>query len=182
MVCKRCLHVVRQLLTEAGLQIVSIDLGIAHLISAPTVEQYKVLKPLLEKFGFELIDDPKAVLVEKTKIIILDYVRTDMYPRNHKLSLLLNSALCISYGHLSTLFHTHVGVTIEQFVKLQRVEFAKELLQYGDLTLAEISDRVGYKSQQYLATQFKGVTGLTPNQYRTHTKQRTSLDKVGIKP
>jgi len=71
------------------------------------------------------------------------------------------------------------NVTIEHFVILQRIERAKELLKYGELTLSEIAVELGYRSVQHLSNQFKSVTGLTPTQFkRIAVNTRTPLDRV----
>lgn len=179
MVCDRCRYIVSQLIFDSGLQPVSVDMGSVLLKEAPTEEQFGQLTEKLERFGFEIVDDRRARMIEQAKRIIIKHVRADRTVEQRKLSIVLTSELPMSYGHLTTIFHEVVGITIEQFVILQRTERVKELLQYGELSLAEIADQLGYSSQQYLSTQFKSVTGLTPNQYRTRLLQRSSLDKVG---
>jgi len=83
------------------------------------------------------------------------------------------------YHGLSSLFSSVEGVTIEHYLILQRIERAKELLRYGELTLSEISYRLGYKSVQYLSNQFKNVTGMTPSQFKSlKSGLRKTIDDV----
>ena len=50
---------------------------------------------------------------------------------------------------------------------------------YGELTLAEIADCLGYSSAAYLSAQFKQVTGLTPSYFKAKGKQRRRpLDEI----
>ena len=61
----------------------------------------------------------------------------------------------------------------------QKIERAKELLDYGELSLGEIADRLDYSSTAHLSAQFKALTGLTPRQYRQQKSlPRIPLDKV----
>ena len=56
---------------------------------------------------------------------------------------------------------------------------AKELLDYGELTLNEIADRLNYSSTAHLSAQFKAQTGCTPRQYRQQKERaRIPLDKI----
>jgi len=65
---------------------------------------------------------------------------------------------------------------------LQKIERTKELLAYDELTLTEISYRLGYSSVAHLSRQFKKVTGLTPTNFKQirDSSQRQSIDKVQI--
>ena len=97
-----------------------------------------------------------------------------------KLSEYLSNRLFHDYTHLSNLFSTVEGVTIEQYYINQNIEKTRELLVYDELTLTEIADRLGYSSVAHLSRQFKKVTGMTPSQFKQlrDGRQRQSLDKV----
>ena len=83
------------------------------------------------------------------------------------------------YNYLSSLFSSIENITIEHFFILQKIERAKELLKYGELTLSEISYQLGYSSVQHLSNQFKKVTGLTASQFKDLTNQeRKPIDKI----
>lgn len=84
------------------------------------------------------------------------------------------------YGYLSNLFSSVEGVTIEHYFINQKIEKAKELLVYDELTLTQIAFRLGYSSVAHLSRQFKKVTGQTPSQFRQTRDlgQRKPLDKV----
>ncbi len=83
------------------------------------------------------------------------------------------------YHSLSTLFSSVENITIERFIILQRIERAKELLKYGELTLSEISYTLGYRSVPHLSSQFKSITGMTPSRFKKMVENtRLPLDKV----
>jgi len=80
---------------------------------------------------------------------------------------------------LANLFSEVQGTTIEKFIILHKIERAKELLVYNELTLSEISDLLHYSSVSHLSTQFKKITGLTPSHFKAlKNKRRTMLDNV----
>lgn len=68
---------------------------------------------------------------------------------------------------MSNLFSEVEGSTIEKYHIMQRIERAKELLVYHELSLSEIADSLGYSSVAYLSNQFKKITGLTPTFYKS---------------
>ena len=80
---------------------------------------------------------------------------------------------------MSKLFSASTGSTIEKYVITQKVEYVKELLSYGELTLTEIARRLGYSSVAYLSAQFKSVVGVTPSAYKASTvNNRKQIDKI----
>ncbi len=85
---------------------------------------------------------------------------------NKKLSVHLTEKSGIDYNYLSALFSSIEGITLEKYVILQRIERAKELLAYNEMSLNEIADTLCYSSVQHLSQQFKKVTGLTPSRYK----------------
>ena len=83
------------------------------------------------------------------------------------------------YSALSKLFSEMTGITLEKYYIAQRIERAKELLVYDELSLGEIADRIGYSSTAHLSAQFKSVTGMTPSEFRKRSdRQRRPLDQV----
>ncbi len=69
-------------------------------------------------------------------------------------------------AHLSRAFRTHMGMTLGSYARLQRVEFARHLLQTTAKPLAEISAEAGFFDQSHLSRTFKRAYGVTPSAYR----------------
>src|SRR5450755_1620621 len=180
MVCDRCILVVRQELDKLSLPYKNIQLGEVELSEEPPIEKIKELKDHLQILGFKLLDDNKSTLVEKIKSAIIQLIQTkDEELVTKKLSVLLSEKLKLDYHYISGLFSSIEGLTIEKYVILQRIEKAKELLMYAELTLSEIADKLGYSSVQHLSQQFKKTTGLTPTHFKNLKKNmRIPLDKV----
>ena len=55
--------------------------------------------------------------------------------------------------------------TYKDFVINLRVEYAKKLLQEGELSVAEIANQIGYSSVSYFIRMFKEATSITPAKY-----------------
>lgn len=95
------------------------------------------------------------------------------------LSAYLSAGLNYEYTYLSSLFSEVEGRTIENLFIEQRIEKAKELLIYGQMTLSQIALDLEYSSTAHLSNQFKKITGLTPSHFKNvGIARRKSLDKV----
>lgn len=68
--------------------------------------------------------------------------------------------------YLSRLFRSETGISLKRFVKEAKIDTAKNLLRYSDLSYLEISVSLGFSSQSAFIVVFKEITGMTPNVYR----------------
>ena len=181
MVCNRCIKVVKEELEKLGLEINKISLG--EVVTESKVDNILLeeIKSVLQENGFELIENKKAKLVEKIKSIVINEVHINNSGESKKInfSKIIEKQTGHDYTYLSSLFSSIEGITIEHFIILQKIERAKELLKYGELTLSEIAYNLGYSSVQHLSNQFKKVTGLSASDFRKLTINiRKPLDKL----
>jgi AraC-like DNA-binding protein len=106
-------------------------------------------------------------------------VQSGEIEEHFSLSQFLTHKLNKEYTQISRLFSEVEGITLEQFFILQKIEKVKEWLVYDELSLSEISYKLGYSSVAHLSAQFKKITGLTPSHFKklggTHRK---SLDQI----
>src|SRR5262245_21485886 len=70
--------------------------------------------------------------------------------------------------HFIRLFRQTTGVTPGRFLAALRIQEAKRLLLATDLSVAEISQRVGYTSVGTFSSRFKVSVGMSPSTYREH--------------
>lgn len=171
MVSLRCKMVVKEELKKLGLHFIVVDLGEIEIMEDLSDNQREELKSALLGSGLELMDDKRAVLIEKIKNVIVEMVHyTDEMPKINY-SDYISEKLHYDYTYLSNLFSEVKGITIQQFIISHKIERVKELLLYDELNLTEISYRLQYSSVAHLSNQFKKITGLTPSQYK-HLKDR----------
>ncbi len=177
MVCPRCIIAVKNILESEGVTVKSISLGDAETEEELTDERRLSVARKLQDMGFELLDDPRSQLVEQIRIAVLKWVR--MNEERPKLSDYLADNLKKDYSTLSKLFSEVRGITIERFAIIHRIEYAKELLCYSQLSTSEIAYKLGYSSPAHLSSQFKQVTGMTPKEFRAQGQHgRISLDAL----
>jgi AraC-like DNA-binding protein len=162
-----------------GLHYVTVTLGEVDVMENITKQKREKLKTALLKSGLELMDDKKAMLIEKIKNVIVEMIHySDELPKI-KFSDYLSEKLKYDYTYLSNLFSETEGTTIEHFILLHKIERVKELIIYDELNLTEIADKLHYSSVGHLSNQFKKITGLTPSFFKSlKHKKRITLENV----
>jgi AraC family transcriptional regulator len=181
MVCHRCVLVVEDILRNESILFQKVIFGEIHLFNALSHEQKERLSKAFEQVGFELIGNHSSALIEKIKQLVIKRARneTDENESKIKLSHYLAGKVNHEYTYLSSLFSSVEGRTIENYFIEQRIEKAKELLVYGQLTLSQIAFDLEYSSVAHLSTQFKKITGLTPTYFKEiGVAKRKSLDNI----
>lgn len=170
---------VKEKLSKLGVEYAIIDLGVVELFQELDIDQLELLKKNLLKSGLELLDDKRSVLVESIKIAIIEMVHYSEYEPKVNYSVFLSEKLGYDYTYLANVFSEVKGITIQQFIILNKIERAKELILYDELTLSEIAFRLHYSSAAHLSNQFKKVTGLTPVFYKgIANKRRRNLEDL----
>ena len=76
----------------------------------------------------------------------------------------------VSTYHFAHQFKRATGLPPYKYVITRRVERAQQLLLEGDLSLAEIAARAGFSDQSHFSRHFKRLVGVTPRQFRMHTR------------
>ena len=179
MVSLRCKMLVKAELKKINLKHSIVELGEVEIMYELSAETYEELKRNLHQSGLELMDNQRAILVEKIKNIIIELVHyTDEIPKL-SFSDYLSEKLNHNYSYLSNLFSEVKGTTIEHFIIIHKIERVKELIIYDELNLSEIANKLHYSSVAHLSTQFKKITGLTPSFFKSlKIKKRTVLENL----
>lgn len=179
MVSIRCKMIVKSELEKLGLHYKTVDLGEVDIEGHISPEQNAQLRVALSRSGLELMDDKKAVLIEKIKTIIIEMIHYEDDPPKTKNSDYISKKLDHNYTYLANLFSEATGTTIEHYIIIHKIERAKELIIYNELNLTEIAFKLNYSSVAHLSTQFKKITGLTPTFFKNlKDKRRTSLEDI----
>lgn len=172
MVSQRCKILVGQELEKLKINVKTIDLGVIEVSDSTSKLQLEQLKKNLLLSGLELLDDKKSILIEKIKIVIIEMIHySDLEPKVNY-SDYISDKLGYDYTYLSNIFSEVKGITIQQFIIINKIEKVKELLIYDELNLTEISYRLHYSSVAHLSNQFKKVTGLSPTFFKQLKKKR----------
>jgi AraC-like DNA-binding protein len=140
-----------------------------------------VLANSLKQLGFDLMQKPGQVLVERIKETIRNLVRSGKLESLHiNLSAYLEDELGKDYSTLTHLFGSIEKISLEKYTILQKIEQAKEWLHNEQLTMSEIASKLGYSSAAYFSNQFRKITNFTPSEYRSLKPfDRIGLDLIG---
>lgn len=195
MVCARCIDVVQRELTQAGFDVLTVQLGKVTLRDALTSNDIERIQTVLSKQGFSLLEDQQKMTVhQRAKTFVDSYFAqaTDLSEsnigsapagvrpsdrQNRRLSTQIQDALGLDYDTISSQFTKTEGITLERYIILRRIDKVKEWLVYSDETLTEIAHRTGYSSVQHLSNRFRQQTGLTPSYFRQVRQQKQVLQQ-----
>jgi len=179
MVSARCKMVVKEELKKLGLHFIVVDLGEVEIMENISLEQRNELKVGLFNAGLELMDDKRAVLIEKIKNAIIEMVHHTDEALKVNFSDYLSQKLNHDYTYLANLFSEVQGTTIEHFIINHKVERIKELILYDELNITEIAWKMNYSSVAHLSNQFKKVTGLSPSHFKQmKDKRRSQIEDI----
>lgn len=179
MVSNRCKIAVKQELKKLGLHFIVVDLGEVDIMENISLEKRSILKANLLHSGLELMDDKKAMLIEKIKNIIIEMVHYTDENIKVNFSNYLSEKMNHDYTYLSNLFSEVQGTTIEHFIISHKIERIKELIIYGEHNITEIAWKMGYSSVAHLSSQFKKVTGLSPSHFKQlKDKRRSPIEDI----
>lgn len=162
---------------------------------SPTINTYKYKNKIQEYFtdiisevmnkvnGYELMYQSLILqlLVMIKRIIesddmnnqIMDTKETEMvrkyiernYSEHITLDDLANACFTSKY-YMSHIFKKDLGVSPIKYLIIKRIEESKVLLRTTDLTIAEVSEKVGYENITYFIQTFKKVVGKSPKEFR----------------
>ena len=78
----------------------------------------------------------------------------------------LAEAIYVSPSYLSRIFKSEVGMSVSEYIRHSKLEWAKKLLRYTDDELADIASQLSFSSQSHFIQQFRAYTGMTPKAFR----------------
>ena len=179
MVSARCKMAVKEELKKLGLHFIIVDLGEVEIMENISGNQREQLKTALLASGLELMDDKKAMLIEKIKNAIIEMVHHTDEMIKINFSTFLSEKLHHDYTYLANLFSEVQGTTIAQFIISHKIERIKELMIYDELNITEIALKMNYSSVAHLSNQFKKVTGLSPSHFKQlKDKRRNPIEEI----
>lgn len=99
-------------------------------------------------------------LINNVSEVILKNIGKD------KLLDIISEELQLSKDYIGKLFKNKVGITLNEYSTILKMEYGKKLLNGSNKKVYEISEELGYSTVDYFSKLFKNYTGFTPVQYR----------------
>ena len=145
------------------------DLYFATLYSCRSLDYTQEMQTIWDNFS-KLLDFYEQSF--PSKIVDPDYLRE-----------MLNTSFCqpdisisvlaehfhVSIAYMSYLIKKELGMNFVDYLWELRMTYAQELLKTTDLSVDEISLKVGYQNPSSFRRKFKQATGITPSSYRTNS-------------
>lgn len=179
MVSQCCKLMVKEEFKKLGFKAINVELGELEVEEAISMEKLEQIRKALLKNGHELMEDKKSIQIEKIKNAIIEMIHYSDEPLEEKYSEYISKKLEYDYTYISNLFSEVTGTTLQQFIIIHRIERAKELIIYDELSIKEICFKLHYKSVPHFSNQFKKVTGLSPVFFKSLKKRkRLSLEEI----
>ena len=164
---KACRTLLKEQLEQAGLDYAAATSGNIQFSPDACKERVSALIEQLSRYGIEVVDDKKAVMVQKTKEAIMEMLSAKDLP-NIKISSYLAEKVGENYRTISQVFSDHCYMSIENFIIIHKIERAKKMLTNEEMSLTDIAYTLHYSSVAHLSNQFKKVTGLNPTTFHKH--------------
>ena len=122
--------------------------------------------------GLSVNDSPGVWLLDKRVEKIIAMMREDV---RGELSLgEFAQSVNLSVWRLCHIFKSDVGMPPIRYLRLLRMERAKDLLESSFLSVKEIAYQVGLNDESHFVRDFKSTYGFSPALYRTHFKNNNS--------
>ena len=114
----------------------------------------------------------KNELVERTKNYIFQNLHSEIIIGE------VGKEIGVNSSYLSDLFHKVEGITIQQFIRREKVRLAENMLRYSEYDVKDIANYLSFCSQSYFGSVFKDQTGMSPAKYRKMYGQWKKQNKL----
>ncbi len=171
MACESCKVVVRGALYKLKLHPIKVELGEAEIKETIGNEEKKKLNNLIRTVGLEVVEGKGSVLIEKIKKYVHAYIDSEKAP-NVNLSDYLSNALNYDYNYISNVFSDIEACTITHYLNAVKMERAKEMILFEDLTISEIAEKLHYSNVSHFSAHFKKTSGLPPSTFKKLKEKR----------
>lgn len=175
MVSLRCKLILKEKLGNASLKYSISPHGAVEFLEETTEAQLEELNLNLLKSGLELLDKNDSMLIDRIINTIIEVIHDSDELPNLSFEDFISKNLLSGEESVLKIFSDVMGVSIKQFIVLQKIERIKEFLLYEDESLAQIADKLRYKNEQFLVAQFKNHTGLTPDYFKNLKNERMNI-------
>ena len=128
-----------------------------------------LILPLCKMLEFAYIKEEKDPNPDSLNEAICRYIQRN-YAMNLTTDLICKQFSC-SKSYFSHSFKSYTKKSFREYLTDIRLNYAKQLLEYSNLNVTQISFSVGFNDSNYFSNVFKQKTGLPPLLYRKSKKQ-----------
>lgn len=151
-----------------GVRIASIP-GVSTAENAKMISGASSIRQLVDatKSVYGLMAEYCRDTTSETDIVALacNYIEQNLSDQNLNVNAICEAA-SVSNQRLTRMFQAQFHMAIAEYVNACRIKLAKELLADEQLTIVQISQRVGYSNTERFTRNFKKIEGITASEYR----------------
>ncbi len=122
---------------------------------------------MLMDFTERMSKQPKRSVYSMQVIKAMEYIYKHRTGR--LTSQMVAEAVGVNRSYLSTVFHKESGITLQDFIRREKIKAAANMLRFSDYSYSEIAEYFGFSSQSHFIQCFKKECGLTPKEYRLYS-------------
>ena len=140
------------------------------------------IEAAMRQAEFELAERVEAVHATKERNELIERTKNHIFQNLHSEIVIgeIGHQIGVSAAWLSALFHRVEGVTIQQYIRHEKIRLAQNLLRYSDYDVKSIANYLAFCSQSHFGKAFKEQTGMTPTSYRAkygNTQKNENMQK-----
>lgn len=151
------------------------DIYLQKLEHCKDIFQIRELQSAYVELAIDLVDQKKMGhfdIIEAAK----EYIRRN---RNKRFSISqMAKEININSSYLSRYFSQKEHMTIQQYITLDRVKSACNMLAYSDYSITDISNYLCFSSQSHFSFKFKQIMSVTPSEYRKQKRNELKYKEV----
>lgn len=175
MVSIKCREILKNELQKTHLSYSISPHGAIEFHKGVSQDQLEELNKNLRKSGLELLDKNDSMLIHHIINTVIDMIHNSKELPRLDYEDFIGKYAVLDNEEVLKIFSDVRGISIIQFIVLQKIERIKDLLLYDDLSLSEITNKLRYKNENYLISQFKKHTGLYPEYFTSIKHSRMAL-------
>ena len=162
---------------DSGLAYNASDLYILRVDECNDIEEInKIAEDMMLFYCDKMIEQKRRARFTRHIAQALDFIETHLHER-----IILQEvadAVGISRTYLSALFPRECGMSFNEYVLRRRIDVAKDLLRFSDMTISEIAAYLAFTNHSHFDRTFKNLTGETPSAYRNRRDAEGVLPKI----
>ena len=135
----------------------------------------KIIEMVMECVSTESVADANA----RSKIqMAIGYIQ-EHFAENLTVNVLVEH-YGMSPNYFSSMFKKEMSRSAVNYITELRINQARELLYHSELSVVDISKKVGYEDSQYFFRVFKKYLGMTPLQYREESRKNHRILRTRV--
>lgn len=140
----------------------------AYVLAVEKLKDPVKIRSLMRKAEYDFAEQ----VAKNSRVInendIINHTKNYIFQHLHDEIIIgsLGEKIGVNPSYLSTLFHKTEGITIQLFIRKEKIKLAENMLRYSEYSVKDIANYLSFCTQSHFGKVFKEQTGLSPARYR----------------